>query len=47
MDEVNIEAIDFGQELRKGVEFRLALAPVVIGHPVAREFLNRLEPYAL
>ena len=41
VNEVNIEPIDLRHELRKGVKFRLALAPVVIGHPVAREFLNR------
>ena len=47
MNEVNVDPIDPGDELRQGIEFRLALAPVVLGLPVAREFLNRCELHAL
>jgi hypothetical protein len=38
VDEVDIEAVDLCLELRKGVEFRLALSPVVFRSPVANEF---------
>ena len=47
MNEVNVDAIDFGGELRQGVELRLDLAPVVICRPVAGEFLYRRELHAL
>ena len=47
VDEVNVDPIDRGDELRQGVELRLARAPVVLGSPVAREFLNRRELHAL
>src|SRR6185295_16629608 len=47
VNEVNVDPIDLGDELRQGVELRLALAPVVLGTPVAREFLNRRELHAL
>src|SRR5208282_2482083 len=44
---MNIEPVDLGDELRHGVQFRLALAPVVLGPPIARELLNRCEWHAL
>jgi hypothetical protein len=47
VNEVNVQPVDLGDELRHGVELRLALAPVVVGHPVAREFLNHRERHAL
>src|SRR5215470_9479984 len=47
VNEVNIEPIDLGDELRESVQPRLALAPVVFGRPVARELLNRRELHAL
>ena len=47
MDEMNVEAIDFGHEVRQGVEPCLALAPVIVGPPIAREFLYRRELHAL
>ena len=47
VNEVNVDPIDLGDELRQSVELRLALAPVVLGPPVAREFLNRRELHAL
>ena len=39
VNEVNIQPIDLGHELRQGVQLRLALAPMMCG-PVAREFLH-------
>src|SRR5688500_2229109 len=38
---------DLGDELRDGVKPRLALAPVVLGLPVARERLHRRQLHAL
>src|SRR2546426_10704060 len=43
LNEVNVDAIDLGDELREGVELRLALAPVVLRPPIARELLDRRE----
>src|SRR5258708_28367729 len=47
VNEMNVQPIDLGDELRQGVQFRLALAPVVICRPIAREFSNRRELHAL
>ena len=47
VNEMNVEPVDLGDELRQGVELRLALAPVVIGRPIARELLHRRELHAL
>jgi len=47
VNEMNVEPIDLGDELREGVQSRLALAPIVFGRPVARELLNRRELHAL
>ena len=47
VNEVNVQAIDFGHKLRQGVQFRLELAPIVICRPIARERLNRRELHAL
>ena len=47
VNEVNVQPIDLGDELRQGVQFRLALAPVVFRRPIARELLNRRELHAL
>ena len=41
VDEVDVEPVDLGHELRQGVQLRLAPAPVVVGRPVARELLHR------
>src|SRR3712207_2421995 len=43
VDEVDVHAVDLGGELRQRVESLLALAPVVVGRPVASELLQRLE----
>src|SRR5262245_2283103 len=47
VDEMNVEPINLGNELRYGVQFRLGLAPVVLRRPIAREFLHRCELHAL
>ena len=47
VDEVDVEPVDLGDELGQGVELRLALAPVVVRRPVAREFLERRERHTL
>src|SRR5271167_754243 len=45
--EMNVQPIDFGYELREGVEFRLALAPVIVCRPIAGKFLNCPKRHAL
>ena len=47
VDEVDVEPVDLGHEVRQGVQLRLAPAPVVVGRPVARELLHRRERHAL
>src|SRR5215208_2714676 len=47
VDEMNVEAIDLGDEVRQGLQSLLALAPVVLGLPVALECLHRRELRAL
>ena len=47
VNEMNVQPIDLGDELRQGVQFRLDLAPVVLCRPIARERLNRRELHAL
>jgi hypothetical protein len=47
VDELDLDAVDLRRELRQRVELRLGLAPVVIGLPVARELLQRLQLDAL
>src|SRR5919106_3215202 len=47
VNEVNVQPIDLGDELRQSLEFRLALAPVVLRRPIARECLDRRELHAL
>src|SRR6202047_545440 len=46
VDEMNVQPVDLGDELRQRVQFRLALAPIVFG-PMAREFLSRRKLHAL
>ena len=36
VDEMNVEPVDLGNEVRQGAQFRLALAPVVVSAPVLR-----------
>src|ERR1700716_3675051 len=47
VNEMNVEPVDLGDELRQGIEPRLRLAPVVIGLPVARELLDGGQLHAL
>src|SRR3712207_4479286 len=43
MDEVDLDPVDLGGELRERVELLLGLAPVVVALPVAGELPQRLE----
>ena len=47
VNEVDGEPVDLGGELRECVQLRLADAPVVVRHPVARELLDHGERHAL
>ena len=47
VDEVDVEAVDLGHEVRQRLQSLLAFAPVVRGGPVAREFLHHLQLHAL
>ena len=47
VNEMNVQSIDLGDEIRQGVQFRLDFAPVVICRPIARQRLNRRELYSL
>src|SRR5262249_16834052 len=47
VNEMNVQPVDFGDELRQSVEGALALAPVVIRSPVVRECLSDGELDAL
>src|SRR5262249_28417304 len=47
VDEMNVDPVDLGDEVRQGVEPRLDLAPVVVGLPVTHEVPQHRERYAL
>ena len=47
MNEMNVEPIDLGHELREGVQLRLRLPPIVISPPIVRKRLNRRQLHAL
>ena len=47
VNEVDVDAVDLGDEVREGGKALLELAPVVIPCPVAGQCLDRLEPHAL
>src|ERR1700733_5005597 len=47
LDEMNVETIDLGYEIRQGVHFCFDLAPVILCRPIARERLDRRELYSL
>ena len=47
VNEMNVQPIDLGHELRYGVQSRLALAPIVFLRPIVSEFLNRRELHTL
>ena len=43
VNEVDVEPVDLGDELRQGIEPRLDVPPIVLSRPVPRELLNRRE----
>ena len=47
VDEVDVDPVDLGDEVREGGKALLELAPVVIRRPVAGQCLDRLELHAL
>ena len=47
VDEVDVEAVDLGDEMRQRLQMRLALAPIVLRSPVLDEFLHRAELHTL
>src|SRR3954454_2150131 len=47
MDEVDVETVDLGNELRVQIQPSLDLSPVMFGLPVASELLDRRELHAL
>jgi len=47
VQEVNVEAVDLGAELRKAIQFRLATTPVVVRPPILDERPKLCERYAL
>ena len=47
MNEMNIEAVDLGHELREGVDPGLDLPPVMLRLPIPHDFPNRRELNAL
>src|ERR1700688_1109610 len=47
VNEMNVQPIDIGHELRQGIYFCLDLAPVVLCRPIARQRLHRRELYSL
>ena len=47
VNEMNVQPVDLGDEVRQGVQPRLDLAPVVLRRPIARELLHRRERHAL
>ena len=47
LDEVDVQSDDLGDELRQRVQPRIEPVEVVLGAPVAHEFLHRPELHAL
>jgi hypothetical protein len=48
VNEMDIESVDLGDELRQSVEFRLAFAPIIVfATPIARELLHHRKWHAL
>ena len=47
VDEVDVDAVDLGRELRQRVQLRLGPAPVVLPGPVARQRLERRQLHTL
>ena len=47
MNEMNVEPVNLGDEVRHGVDLRLALPPIMLTRPVLRELLHGCELDAL
>src|SRR5918997_1122284 len=47
VDEVDVQPVDLGDEVRYALQLLLALPPVVLVLPVPRERLDRLQLHAL
>ena len=47
VNEVNVDSVDPGNELRQSVEPRFDLSPVIVGLPVAHQLLHGRERHAL
>ena len=47
VQEMNVEPVDFGGELRKAIEPRLAPAPIVLFRPIAADVLDPFQRRAL
>src|ERR1700738_1039426 len=47
VNEMDVEAVNLGEEVRHGVDLRLALPPIMLTRPVLRELLNGCELDAL
>ena len=47
MNEMDVQSIDLGDELRQRVQPRLYPAPVIAGRPIARELLHGRKRHAL
>src|SRR5579862_3649814 len=47
VNEMNVQPIDLGDELRQGVQFCLDFAPVVFRRPIARQRLHGCKLYSL
>src|SRR3569832_1974440 len=47
MDEMDVQPVNLGDEIRQGVYLRLAFAPVMFRRPILRELLHRRELHAL
>ncbi len=47
VNEVDVDAVDVGDELRQGIQLRLGLAPVVVRAPITHQLLEFCELYAL
>jgi hypothetical protein len=44
VNEMNVQPVDLGDEMRQGLQFRLALTPIVVFAPIIREFRLALRP---
>src|SRR4051812_42336493 len=47
VDEMDVQSVDPGDEIRQGFQPLLDLAPVVVIQPVVRELLHRLQSWTL